>query len=529
MVMTNEEIQRLIIAAETGNFTDIQEQVNVNTDWMMLPVNKEQVCSIHLAAGAGLLNAVKFLLNKSPNLLNVIDVYGGTPLYCAVIGDQEKVVEYLIELGADLTLTINRPGKAEHGRTPLTQALASNYNAVASRLILKAITPQNQDEILSLINTDDLVIELMSLEPAMVKMLLENERITQLLLQGAQMTEDSIKYYKPKESHLRRPSFFINIDRNTGISCKFEPQKILGRSDGNKSDFCHGTEVRLFINTNTNQKLAVKSTDHNFSILWPLSSRKNKIQRQYSDFHREAEFNQKAYPEDTLTFEFLASEDSFYGNRLLTHYVSADDADTFISKITCPQQLAEIVYTIARELHRLHTDPNIGIIHCDIKSRHIKVDFENNKFYARFIDFGASHYTHEKHLRFSVSSGNCFAPELRMGACEKPETNQDVYSLGYMFDSVFDRHSSRQQLMQKFPSIENFILESQNEGPTLRPLLQQFCEKLSDELKLTMNNDESLKKTTSSVSSTPQTLFHNTTEHSINVVQEAGVNATGCA
>ena len=57
---------------------------------------------IHLAAEAGRAGRVRGLLDADPGLINVQDHFGGTPLHRAVIGRAYRVVELLLDKGADL-------------------------------------------------------------------------------------------------------------------------------------------------------------------------------------------------------------------------------------------------------------------------------------------------------------------------------------------------------------------------------------------------------------------------------------------
>jgi ankyrin repeat protein len=57
---------------------------------------------IHVAAESGDLRKVRRVLDADPNLINRGDRAGGTPLHRAVAGRAPRVVELLIERGADV-------------------------------------------------------------------------------------------------------------------------------------------------------------------------------------------------------------------------------------------------------------------------------------------------------------------------------------------------------------------------------------------------------------------------------------------
>lgn len=59
--------------------------------------------SIHEAAGAGDLDAVKILVQQDPTLVNQDDQYEWRPIFHAALRRQYEVVAYLIDQGADLS------------------------------------------------------------------------------------------------------------------------------------------------------------------------------------------------------------------------------------------------------------------------------------------------------------------------------------------------------------------------------------------------------------------------------------------
>lgn len=462
-------------ATARGHLPVVQCLMNHGVD-VDIRFGNSQKHLIHIAARNGHVGIVNVLLAKNSDFLNLIDAYGQTPLLLATSAGHEDIVNCLMRLGADLTLAINKPGSREHGFTPLTLALELGHNGVASHLILNNITAENQNAMLLRVQTAELALELMTREPAMVEILLKNTRIAELIhrLDNCHIKEKSIKWYK---YHGRRPSWFVDINTNTGISSVYKPGEKLGEGT-------HGI-VRAFIDSKNHQKIVVKSLKDNVMI-----SNVNSI----GELDREADFNKKAYPDErfmeAFPFIYTKNNQNIYTGRLVSDYIEADDVELLIPKITQQRHLAEIVYAIIHELYRIHSDPNIQIIHFDIKEDNIKVRFEKNKIYVRFMDFGMSRYRSEKHfMTLTREASEHYAPESRGKYPGKvmPNINQDIYSLGNMLNALFIDHPLYQKLMDAYPSIDRFISESQSVNPNNRPSLQAFCEQLKSELSLEPN------------------------------------------
>lgn len=60
---------------------------------------------------------VRLLLEHAPDALDVQDEDGETPLHTAARGDHKEVVRYLLQLGADPTIT-----NSTHNHTPADEA-----------------------------------------------------------------------------------------------------------------------------------------------------------------------------------------------------------------------------------------------------------------------------------------------------------------------------------------------------------------------------------------------------------------------
>jgi len=90
---------------------------------------------IHQAAGKGDLVKVKEFLEKNPELLNVKDVQGSTPLLVAAYNGQKDVVDFLIEKGADLNSLNN------YKYTPFHYSILRRHIEVAEMIIKAGADP----------------------------------------------------------------------------------------------------------------------------------------------------------------------------------------------------------------------------------------------------------------------------------------------------------------------------------------------------------------------------------------------------
>lgn len=86
---------------------------------------------IHQAAETGDLKKIEALLEEDPSLVNRKDSYGMTPLHWAVDKRHRRVVERLIEKGADVN------AKDRNGETPLQYAINKEFRNMATMLIIK--------------------------------------------------------------------------------------------------------------------------------------------------------------------------------------------------------------------------------------------------------------------------------------------------------------------------------------------------------------------------------------------------------
>lgn len=101
-------------AAENGRTSVIACLIENGIDTNVL-IKITQCHCIHIASKNGRLDIVKLLLKNKPTLLNIRDAAGNTPVIWAGIFNCLRVLTYLVEMGADLTISTNRLGDEYHG------------------------------------------------------------------------------------------------------------------------------------------------------------------------------------------------------------------------------------------------------------------------------------------------------------------------------------------------------------------------------------------------------------------------------
>ena len=97
---------------------------------------------IYEAAKKGDVDGVRKILEKNPELLDVPNRYGFTPLHRAVIYGQKEMIVFLIGKGAD----IKGKNKALRGWTPLQSALFAYNNDISDLLVVQGALDELESE-----------------------------------------------------------------------------------------------------------------------------------------------------------------------------------------------------------------------------------------------------------------------------------------------------------------------------------------------------------------------------------------------
>ncbi|MBA3536992.1 MAG: ankyrin repeat domain-containing protein [Tatlockia sp.] len=428
-------------------------------------LGKNKYHYIHIAALYGQLEIVKTLIKQNPALLEFKDCYSQTPLLLASREGQNEVVKYLLSQGADFTVRTKRPDSEDNNKTALQLAKSGCHYKTANSLILK-ITKEEESAVLSMIKNGEQALELMLEEPRFIKTLLKNSRIVKLINEeGSCDTKiQPMEWYMPSTG--KRLSFFASVDKFEESSYRFTQVKKLaeGKSGG----------VRLFENAE-GQKIAVKSPINDY-----LGLNAFQIKLLHGRMKREFNFYKLAYPDDNeLSRLFKIGNEEIYTNRFIMPFIEGEEADKFISKISCTFQLAKIVLQLAIEINRIH---EIGILHGDLHKKNILIQSD---FSVRIIDFGRSYFLNEKSMN-SMAVGPrgtlWYAPELFRDKTLKPDTSQDVFSFGWFLNKELTNHPAHQQFFELFPSVKTFFLCAQSLIAKQRPCLELFCKMLMKEI-----------------------------------------------
>ena len=123
--------ETLLALIQTEEIEEIKKLVDENIDYATLNLDKQKSL-IHHAAKLGSLDLVRFLINKKPELLDLTDTLGQTPILWSAAYGHENIVDYLANIGAD----INRPS-TDNGDNyaPIHWASERGYQNVVDCLI----------------------------------------------------------------------------------------------------------------------------------------------------------------------------------------------------------------------------------------------------------------------------------------------------------------------------------------------------------------------------------------------------------
>lgn len=416
---------------------------------------------VHYAADAGCIEIMQHILEQDSSYLELTDRAGKTPLMTAAMAGHTQLVEYLLRAGANAfhSLDINYIGKPDV--TALYLANSNAKYAAANILLQHMLNDDNKDNILDFIRHPIEAVEYMLLSERISRLILDNPRLRSLLEKGSRLANNRVSFYKPKA---RRQSFYYELDLETGQAFKFSKNDVIGQGgNGVVYDFFCGSQRR-----------AVKYFDE----IW-LEHEERVIDAQYEFKNRDL-----VYPGVNSFFYF--SRRGRNESRVFDEYTVRDVTElipgeillSYIRKVTSTYQIAEIYLLIVQELLRVQTQ----VVHGDVKENNIMVYSENGELKVKFIDFGcSSKLTDLEADTYEGKKVAYMAPERfhrHFKPIIDPNTNQDVYSLGYMFDKLLKilQPNFREEICRYFPCIDNFMREAVRINATKRPKLQPFAE-----------------------------------------------------
>lgn len=359
----------------------------------------------------------------------------------------------------------------EEQKKNFTDALLYDHYDAANLIIRQALSDEHHDAVFALITSSEQALELMIRDKNTAKLMLQNTRLRQLV---SGIRHDStpalIGFYKLSE---RRPSFYADINQETGDADVFREARELGRG-------AHA-HVRLFSNAE-GASLAVK-TPH----LEALGTSEESVIGAIMDYQQEHAIMRRAYQNPRVCKLFFAAEHNERGKlnatlRSMMPHIPGMQVHTYLRRVHSASELAHIILNITESLMRLHQD---NIIHGDITLSNIMITTESDHKIT-FVDFGLSYL-------LTDPTALCFTPEEYVDyiAPERfeyphepaPHTSQDVYSFAYNIDYyIVDTHPEGANLIRLYPSIHDFIQHGQSKNPNLRPSLESLHTALTDDI-----------------------------------------------
>ncbi len=455
-------------------------------------VDGQKLLAIHYASKYGQLEIVKLLLNKKPALLNAVDEANQTPVSFAAMQGHVHVVEYLVSIGANLSIAINNPYHHHYGYLPIQWAVERGHLAVVQCLIrhgadIDIRLGEMQSHLIHIASKAGqlkIIQLLLDQNPALLNTTDACNQTPAILAKEKGFLQIEA-YLNSKNSSLiessrykcsgRRPSMFEKLDKRTGTYTVYKPFENIAEG---------GCGFVRSFKSQCGQMIIVKSL--NTGPVAIISQKQQQLL--HEQLKKESNFHFNAYPDHMIqTFEFNHERQgrTLYEYRYIMPFYTGETAYHLLPQITCVRRIAEIIVKIAEELDRIH---RIGIIHGDLNPSNIMIYFDENKITIQLIDFEYS-YSINDQLAIAWSSDLSghywFAPELCTEKHEvKPHSNQDVFGFAFALNMMLPSNPSYENLMQSFPSIRAFICTALSEAPMFRPSLSEFNHQLTKELNL---------------------------------------------
>ena len=311
----------------------------------------------------------------------------------------------------------------------------------------------------------------MILDPHIAQVMLKNPKLRQLIPEiNHDRTTTSIGVYKFSE---RRPSFYADINQETGVVDLFRPTYFLGQGR-----YAH---VRLFSNKH-GISFAVK-TPH----AQRLGTSNESITSTLIDYQQEHTIMRRAYNNHNACKLFYFAQGNEHGKitakiRSVMPHIQGEQVHTYIQRIQSPHTLALIILSMTKTVMRLHEN---NIIHGDIKLDNIIISTVPD-LKTTLVDFGFAYwFTEETASTFlKEESANYIAPErCNYPRDVTPHTNQDVYSFAYNIKyHIINMHPQGDALKNLYPCLNDFTQDGCSPIPELRPNLTSLCEALSYEI-----------------------------------------------
>lgn len=467
----------IIWAAMNGHLEVVQRLISAGVDFNKA-VNGGNAHLVHIASQFGYLKMLEYFLEKDSSLLDRLDKDGSSPLEWAAMKGRNDIADYLLtasQLPGGVTISpmsIMRSYKV---------AMQRRYYRFAGIILLNSLGNNRYTAIIIPYVVNALfAMELMRLDPKLIKILMGDADIAKKLAEQGAIIERTkegtiVKCYKTQG---RRKSLILIANGVTEQIETYEPTKNLGRGSY--------AYVRLFKSAD-NKEIAVRAPFEHYKEMSPsnLTALESKLKH-------EVLITCDLYNDTVGDYFLMWIDDENWTTRQLMQYVEGENLKAFTMNLLSHNEAAKITLKIAEELERVH---NLGVILGDLNPDNIMIIVVNKNYKIRFVDLGDSYYLSSPTATLRNLTKNeraWYPPEICNGgeAVVKPATSQNVYSFGYILDRVWGMKNWKPELLEKYPSIANFITTSTNIIPNMRGNLPDFISQLSSEI--VKNLDESL-------------------------------------
>lgn len=430
---------------------------------------------IHIAAHNGHREIVRMFLEHDLRLLNHLDKRGLPPLVYALLEERVYVVLYLLnQKGVDVNFLYSAPEIQDNHRYALLDyALEIKQFVVANSLIetmLRNSNEDHQDKIFDVIRTARVAVELMILNPSYRQLMLNHPRMRPLIDSSCYESDHLLHYFKPES---RRPSFYVEINKNTGESTVFNKKDELGSGvNGCVVDFMSDRQ----------EHRAVKYFDKR----WIEFFSDDQVEQEYIQAVKETDLRCKVYPAPNVCFFFSRTQNVGYkkimqcSKRDILDFIDGEPLNTYYKKVSTLPEVVNLFLLMIQEIKKTHGQ---GIIHGDIKEDNIMITSDSK---VKLIDFGQAQFINGEKISTlgDPIQHRHIAPECFRASSSRVLTaavTQDIYSLGYMLRFLYNYYNQKFDVNPLFPSIKKFIDQALDITPANRPNLDDFYTELTDE------------------------------------------------
>ena len=429
-----------------------------------------QVELMSIAAQVSSPEVIQLLAQQNVDVLQQPNHHGVTPLYWACCRGEIDFLNILIENGVNIDQPCTQQGNRFFDKPMYLVAHARKHYAVASKIIHTIFNLDVEKTVFDFIDSGDDAIEYCLLSSVNARLILKNPDILKLIKRaGGRCAAESIGFYKTVST--RRPSFFADININTGESEFYTELRALGAGSN--------SSVREFSDQTHQKSIAVKTPREKWFVT-------NNFSDEIEVATREMHFMKRAYGlRDIKECQYFTlrrlsyTGKNEYTLRKIMRYVGENTVEKVLQYPHPPEATANVILIMTKALMSLHEK---GIIHGDVKENNAVISQVNDQLLINFVDFEYA-YDLTESVATIAPTGDYWAPERRVADNGPvPHANQDAYSFAVMLQRIINHHPNAQDLIRLFPSIRDFSRRGANEDPSRRSTLESFASRLSTEL-----------------------------------------------